>query len=303
MSRAEFQVIFDGPKMGEGEIDVRELSASLTALNQLLEEADSLLNGDRTTHALKVQGSFKTGSFKINFASAQGIIDRAKSMLTGDEVDAIISAASLVGLVITGSASLLGLLKWLGGRKPTKILEADDGQFEVYKDDKFLKIEKNVLKLYQDFKVRQAFEQAVADPLQEGEIETVAFTGDAGKTFVEASYVEKSALAAMPEESTDLPSYSYETNVSLVRISFKEDNKWTVSDGKNTFNVSVEDESFIRRINENEVSFSKGDILTVTMRIDQSETSTGLKSEHAIEKVMNHRKPMYRGQLRLFEGD
>lgn len=304
MSRAEFQIVFDGPLLKEGEIDVRELSASLTAMGQLFEEADTLLNGDRTTHSLKVRGSFKTGSFKINLTSAQGIVERAKSILTGDEADAIIAAGDLVNYLIfggvAGTVGLLGLLKWLKGQQPTKITDADDGTFVVYKGDKYLKIEEKVLKLYQDYKVRKAFEASIAEPLREDQIETVAFTRDGGETFVEANYVERAALGAMPEESTDLPSYTYQTNVSLVRLSFKEDNKWAVTDGKNSINASVEDEAFIRQINENEVSFSKGDILTVRMRIDQAETSTGLKSEYAIEEVISHRKPLYRGQLRLF---
>tara|TARA_B100000949_G_scaffold49896_1_gene43581 strand:+ start:562 stop:1500 length:939 start_codon:yes stop_codon:yes gene_type:complete len=302
MSRAEFQVIFDGPKLSEGEIDVRELSASLTALGKLFDEADTLLNGDRTTHSLRVKGSFKTGSFKINLTSAQDWVERAKSFLTGDEVGAIVAAGDLVQYIIMGGVggySLLKLLKWLAGRKPTTILETDDGSFSVYVGDKYVKVEEAVLKLYQDYKVRKAFEAAIVEPLKEDEIETIAFTDDRGSSFVEATYAERASYASIPEQSEDLPSFSYEANVSLVRISFKEDNKWTVSDGKNAMNVSVEDKAFLRSIDANEIAFSKGDILSVRMRIDQSETSSGLKSEYVIEKVLNHRRPMFRGQLQL----
>jgi ASC-1-like (ASCH) protein len=299
VSSAQFQIIFDGPAVSGGEIDVRELTASLAAMNVLFEEADTLLNDGRTRHALKVKGSFKTGSFKVMFASQQSAIDTAMGWLNTPQIGAITNAESLLALLLVGGGSLIGVLKWLKGRKVTKIIQTDDKRFAVYSGDQFIEAEDRVIQLFNDFKVRRAFEAAIAEPLKEGKIETIAITDDKGKTFVEATVAEKSYFGAIPDQQAPLPSYTYETNVSLVRLSFKEANKWAVFDGKNTISVNVEDEDFLRRIDQSDVSFSKGDILHVKMRIDQSETSTGLKTEHTIEKVIEHRPPMYRGQLRL----
>lgn len=299
MSTAQFNLVFDGPALEGGQIDVRELTAALTALNQLFEEADNLLNDGRTNHILKVRGSFKRGSFKVFFASQQSIVERARNFMLSDEADAVSNADALLGLLLLGGGSLLALLKWLQGRNVTKIIETDDGKFAVYSGDTFLKTEERVIKLWQDFKVRKAFEDAIAAPLREGEIETLAITNDSGKTFVTVDVTEKSFFEAIPEQRSLLPSFVYEANVSLVKISFKETNKWAVFDGKNTINVRVEDMVFLKRVDDSEASFSKGDILRVRMRIDQAETSTGLKSEYAIEEVLEHRPPMFRGQLRL----
>lgn len=299
MSTAQFNLVFDGPALEGGQMDVRELTAALTALNQLFEEADNLLNDGRTSHVLKVKGSFKKGSFKVFFATQQSIVDRAKTLLLSDDVAAVANAGALLSLLLLGAGSLLALLKWLQGRKVTKIIATDDGSFAVYSGEQFLKTEEKVIKLWQDFKVRKAFEDAIAAPLKEGEIETLAITSDGGKTFVTVDVAEKSFFESIPEQRSPLPSYVYEANVSVVKLSFKETNKWTVFDGKNTINVRVEDAAFLKRVDESEASFSKGDILRVRMRIDQAETSTGLKSEYAIEEVLEHRAPMFRGQLRL----
>jgi hypothetical protein len=302
MSNAQFDLVFDGPALEGGQIDVRELSASLTALNILFEEADVLLNDGRTSHVLKLRGSFKSGSFKVFFASQQSIVETAKSLLLSDEANAISNADSLVSLLFlggTGVVSLLGLLKWLAGRGVTKIIETDDKKFAVYSGDKFIKTEERVIKLWQDFKVRKAFENAIAAPLKEGQIETIAISGDKGKTFETVSITDKPYLEAFPEQRILLPSYTYEANVSLVKISFKEANKWTVFDGRNAVNVRVEDSVFLKKVDQSEVAFSKGDILRVRMRIDQAETSSGLRSEHSIEEVLEHRPPIFRGQLKL----
>lgn len=303
MSSSQFRVVFDGPALKSNEMDVRELSAALVALNKLFEEADTLINGGRTEHSLKVRGSFKTGSFKIDFASYQGMLDRAKDLLLSDDAGAIISAHDLVQVVIFGSVgaySLVRLLKWLGGLRPTKIIEDPDGGFRVYKGDKWVKAEEKVVQLYRDHKVRKALEAAITAPLSEGRVDAMAFTNDDGKNF-ELITIDEASYFAAPEESAEqLETSRFETNVSLVRISFKEGNKWSVFDGANALSVYVEDQDFLERMNRSEVSFSKGDILRVRIRLEQSETSGGLRNEYYVEKVLDHRPPASRAQLHMF---
>ena len=94
------------------------------------------------------------------------------------------------------------------------------------------------------------------------------------------------------EVKFDEPSI-FETNVNIINLSFKEDNKWYVNDGQSSFYVIVEDFNFIKKINENIERFGKGDILRVRLRREQfyTEETKRLKTEHYIEKVIRHTNP------------
>ena len=84
----------------------------------------------------------------------------------------------------------------------------------------------------------------------------------------------------------------FETSISIIKLSFKEDNKWYVDDGQSSFYVIVEDGSFLQKIDDNLVEFGKGDILKVKLRREQFyiEETKKLKTENFIEEVIKHSK-------------
>ncbi len=76
---------------------------------------------------------------------------------------------------------------------------------------------------------------------------------------------------------------------SIVSVSFKEDNKWRLSDGQNSLYVTMADNEFLDRVNRNLERFAKGDILKAETRISQWQTTEGLKTEYTILRVIEHR--------------
>lgn len=303
MSTANFQIVYDGPALANSEMDVHELGSSLIALNRLFSEADTVINEGRTEHRLKVRGSFKRGSFKIDFSSYQGLIERAQGLLASDGAQQIIAAGDLVGLVLMGGGGCYGLvrlLKWLRGLQPTKIIDDPEGGVRVYQGDKYIKVEDRVIKLFRDHKVRKAMEAAIAEPLKEGRVTDIGFTRDGGKTFESVNIQDRASFIAPPEEPADHHTFTYEANLSLVSLSFKEGNQWRVHDGSTNIGVYVEDQAFLDKVNSNEVSFSKGDVLRVRLRVEQDESPTGdLKNSYFIESVLDHRHPEFRGQSKM----
>lgn len=75
---------------------------------------------------------------------------------------------------------------------------------------------------------------------------------------------------------------------------FKDDNKWRFSDGATPFFAEISDPDFLARINSGDERFGKGDVLVVDLRRTQSISDTGLKTELAVEKVLEHRAPLQR---------
>lgn len=162
-----------------------------------------------------------------------------------------------------------------------------------------MRVEKEVLKLYEDFKTRKALEKVVKTPLEEGVIEEIAFNQPGSTEFETISIDEADYFTAPDHEKTQVNLLEYDAYLSLVKISFREGNKWSVFDGANTINVLVEDEDFLQGIQDNVVLFGKGDRLKVKMRVEQSEVDKSLKTEYFITKVIEHSHPEFKGQGNL----
>jgi hypothetical protein len=73
--------------------------------------------------------------------------------------------------------------------------------------------------------------------------------------------------------------------LQIISLSFKEDNKWKVSDGMEPFSVTIEDAGFLNRIAKGEETFSKNDYLVCVVRERQFQTNKGLRKERAIIAV------------------
>ncbi len=85
---------------------------------------------------------------------------------------------------------------------------------------------------------------------------------------------------------------------SIVNPAFKEDNKWRLNDGQNTFSVLMKDAAFQHRVDNNDIAFSKGDVLVCDLRTIQWQVEDGVKSEYEVVRVVAHRPAR---QLYLFE--
>ena len=283
-------------------MSARELSASLAALDQLFESADSLLNGSRTKQELTVKGSFETGSFRINLITKVGVVDGIKDLLGSDATSTIVTAYDLTQAVIFGAGACYGLIrliKWLRGKRPTKIMEDDDGTLRVYQQNSYVKVERQVIQLFEDYKTRKALEKAILTPLEEGVITEIAFNEPGSADFEVVSIDERDFFIAPDPSENELNQHSYTAFVSLIRVSFREGNKWSVFDGANTISVTVEDESFLQSVDDGRARFGKGDKLKCRIRVEQFETDGNLRTEYFIEEVLEHQPPDFKGQADL----
>ena len=74
----------------------------------------------------------------------------------------------------------------------------------------------------------------------------------------------------------------------IISLAFKEDNKWRLSDGQNQINATIADHGFLERINNNDIAFTKGDILVCRVQVEQWRTLDNLKTEYTILEVLDH---------------
>lgn len=95
----KFRIVYDGPALETHEMNVRDLAPALLSLSDALEEAGKTLYGNKTVVSVKVNASFKAGSFGIDLvASSTSWFKQAVDFLSGDSATAAANLIAFIGL-------------------------------------------------------------------------------------------------------------------------------------------------------------------------------------------------------------
>jgi hypothetical protein len=296
MSTASFQVVYDGPALSGSTIDVRDLAPALLAFGAVVEEANATLNDSRTSVAVRVHASFKSGCFGVDFSVVQGLLDQMAQLF---REPAVVSARELTehaGFVYAQGAAaatgVLWLIRWLRNRPIRRVVLLDNGRARIELDGDQVETEQRTLALLRNFKLRRAFEDAIAKPLARERFESVAISTEPQAGFVTITKAEGPLFVAPPLQAEALADAVATVNLQLVSVAFKGDNKWRLFDGSSQFHAAILDERFVRRVQAGDESFSAGDILTVRLRKRQWLEGDQMKAEHEVLEVLHHRRGM-----------
>jgi hypothetical protein len=293
MSHADMSLVYEGPAVESGAMDVRDLAPALLAFGNLIEAANRVVNGDKAAAKVQVK-TVGAGSFAIGLDVAVEFLKAARDFLAGPESTA---AANLVG-VLTGTATIglgaFALIRRLRGKSPA-LQRRGDGKVEVEIDGQKIEVDEVVARVSVDVGVRASLERIVAEPLARDGIDGVRV--GAGEHVERIDKAEGYSFRPPLDTKSGAYEYRYRAPFSIVSLSFKPGNKWRLNDGRTTLNVTVADDEFIRRVESSEVAFSKGDILICDVRVETRETPSGLHAEFFIERIVEHRRPTRQASL------
>lgn len=303
MSDANFSLIFDGSAVDNGEIDVKDLAPSLMALGELIQAANAEINGEKARMAVKLQATEK-GSFEVHMTLVQSFGAQALTLfdsLNGHK-DGIAAAKDLADIIfkVTAGTTAVGggffaLIKWLAGRKPDKV-ETKGGDTYIHIGDNHFVTNSHVVALAENLLVREQARNLVSVLLNEGIDELSTRRGSGEKLRIRKREVRYFDIPDIEEETLD--DAEREMFLQIDSLSFREGNKWRMTDGGEPFYAVLEDVDFLNRIAKDEVSFSRNDYLHCLVHERQSRTGKGqLKKERTIIRVIEH-KPGAR-QLKL----
>ncbi|MDI4089827.1 hypothetical protein QK428_10850 [Pseudomonas aeruginosa] len=297
MSKASFNVLYDGPALAHSEMDVRELAPALLALGELLEEANAIINHGRAQLSVQVKATFKTGCFGIELDVVQSLLQAAQSLFAHESIATAKELLEWLGLIGSTAGGLLWLIKKIRGRKINQVVLLDNGKVKIVLDNEAIEAEEKVLELYRQFRVRSALE-GVLKPLESEGIDTFAVTDlKQTKRFIEVTKQERVYFKTPEPEAEPLSDDEFDVNLQIVSISFQDGNKWRFSDGASVFYADMLDESFAAQVAASAASFTKGDILKVRLRRIQSLSGESFKTDYSVLKVLEHRKAA--AQLRM----
>ncbi|MDH4162757.1 MAG: hypothetical protein OEW15_08705 [Nitrospirota bacterium] len=125
----------------------------------------------------------------------------------------------------------------------------------------------------------------------------VTFQTELGDIPIPLVKVDSSVIVSAVVREVSTPSIIPNAMLLIESVVFKDGNKWRVSDGNHSFNVSLLDDNFIADVNAGR-RFGKGDVLIVDLERIQRIENNSLKTEYAILKVHRHEEPL---QKKLFK--
>lgn len=300
-NRAELTIAYDGEALRGHLIDVRDLAPALLGIGQLFEEANRALNGERAQVSVLVKANGQ-GSFEVVLEVLQSVGRQLESILTGDHVESAINLKEVLGMTGGGALGLFKLLKWLRGRKPAVSKEkALPGHVKLVVDGEILEVPAKALRLFQDVGVRDA-SMKVLEPLSRPGISTFEVReGAVPVVSIESSEREWFALPAQEPEA--LPPRTWTQAFTIVSLSFKDDNKWRLTDGTTTIAATIRDDGFKAEIDSGRTVFMKGDMLLCLVRAVQTYGPDGLRSDYEVLQVLEHRRRATQIPLRGVNGD
>ncbi|MDA8095304.1 MAG: hypothetical protein M0T84_15630 [Betaproteobacteria bacterium] len=287
MSTTHVRLTYDGLALAGHTMDVRSLAPALLAFGDLCEETGKLLFGQDVDTRVEVKASFRSGSFGIDLSVAPQLVQQVIQWLSGNDATAVSNGAAIVGAIGTFGGGLIAVLRWLKNRRIKRVEVVPDGRRIITEDDDSIVVEERIIFLLQSRTVRTSLQQVVR-PIESDGIDTVAFGTDEHVETVIAR-PEAAWFHVPPPEDALLADDTRMMSFSIVSVSFKEDNKWRLSDGQNSLYVTMADNEFLDRVNRNLERFAKGDILKAETRISQWQTTEGLKTEYTILRVIEHR--------------
>lgn len=294
MAHDHFRVVYDGPAVEDGEMDVSQLASSLLALGKLIENADAVRTGEPGRVKVRVQSDVKRGSFDVGIAIhwMDGVKDAAIAWAMTPQGAGIISLLGLLGINVkdvtkVSARGLIQTVRWLRGRRVAQQIVLQDGNTTlVTEDGDQLEVHPTVARLVEDASVRQPLEK-FTEPLREDGVDVIRFEDEAGHEVERIADAEADSFAA---SAGGKPSSSdtFRATYQIKRLFFDRGRKWRLSNGAQTIQAEIEDEAFWRRVDASDVSFAKEDYLVCTVRMDQWLTPSGLRTEYVIVKVEQH---------------
>ncbi|PAF41439.1 hypothetical protein [Helicobacter sp. 11S03491-1] len=275
----KLNITYSGDGIINGEMDLESFSASILNFAKAMQVAKKYL--DIGNLDIKIMAA-KEGSFEVDLAfGVKEGWEALKGFFNSEHSSALANF-----LTITGS--VFALFKFLKGKEPKETKEKGDKISITNQDNISLEFNPNVFKIYQDSRFGEYIEK-FSDPLYSEEIKSIKIQYDEKISELlktEREFYTKPFTAKDPNITRRV----YTQTFGIASLNFQEGKKWKLFDGRGNISVFMKDESFLKRIANNEIDFAKGDKLVCEMELIEDLSEEKIKSSYYVLEVKQHIK-------------
>lgn len=291
MSSTRLEVVYEGPAVKAGTIDARLLGDSLIGYSEVFTRANAIVNGEASEAVVLVQSDFKHGSFTAGLDFVQTIINQAQNIITAHSFKDANELNAIIGFLLQNRQivqdSVLGLFKWLRGKKPDKAIQVSGNNTEIVFGTSKKTVKNEIYHLYGDEAIRAALGR-LTGPLRKAPIDRITVRHDGqDQAVIEKSEADYFETEPFELKESDAPMEGEREVVLIVsKLSFTEGSTWTFLEKGATVDAKIEDAKFWEDVHKGEIKFGEGDCLRVHLRWETvPKKRGGLRSKNTITKV------------------
>lgn len=300
-SNNEYKLKFDG----EGhQLDAATLGYSLLNFVEIVKQANSELEtGKQIDVRVKAH---EPGSFLVNFGFYASDLDGIYKLLTPDNLKAAGAAVSALIAVVTG---IFKLRKHLKGEPPKEVLPQNNELSLKDSSGNTITVDRRVYNLYfGNDKVKGAVTEIFKTLNADEAVTGFEIIDSKEQPLFQASREDFASMAIAPGEPPELKRNLPvpDATLSIIKPSFERRLLWEVAYLGNKIFVAIKDEEFLKRVDNGEESFAKGDVLEVEMSIEQvfdPSLNTFMNKTHEAVRVKSHKPRPRQRQISFDDGN
>lgn len=296
MSRATTTVVYDGPGIANGAMDVQDFAPALLSVSQLCKAANREVNGAAVEATTYIRADIRKGSFEFSIDVATNAVVQAPLLMQAVKEtlatnhDAIESATNILALIF-GGGGVFEFLRWLRNRKPELVERDEKGQTKIQIGRDVILIKDSVFVLSENQDVRRAVE-GVVKPLQKEGINRLEVGDRNQPKAVIATAADAHAFAA-PIDSDEIEGEILADSETITVLGVvrpylgSKGHRWGLNDGFGVHGYEMKDETFLEKVNKGIYKFGKGDAIRVRLRRKTwMDPAKGLQSMGTIVEVL-----------------
>lgn len=243
-------------------IDAEDLAISLLGLNQALDKVSKIVYGDDAGSSLKVRADLRQGSAVADLVFS--IAPTAAVVLP----EALSCAENVIN-VLTG---FWELMKFLKGRSLTEAQTIPNlnGTTTINLNSKSITVHNMVINTYNGCSSLPDATAKTLRPLTSGNAESIEVTGTDNQVIASFSRQDAAEIIEQKQPEVSEKLSTVKTDVTIESLSFTPGQKWRVFAGGDLLHVSIQDDEFMKKVSNREISFRSGDQLSVSLTMMQN---------------------------------
>lgn len=269
-----FTLNYRGDGVNQGQMNAYAVASSIFAFNDFLSIAAKEFYGEKIEINTTIQG-FNHGSFNIDFMFCIGSL-----------ISTLFGCVNSPSEFLSTIKECLSIYIHLQGMPPKECVK-DGDSYKIINHNGIVNVYNiSSVTLASNEKIGETVEGFIKKPMELDEIDELNIKTDENNILQainkkQASYFTKVDFSNPVNESIMEMSLTIESSV------FKP-GKWKFNDGRGSFFAEILDPSFLRRVENREEVFGKGDMLLAKVKITQAIVFSKPKISYQIVEVIKH---------------